>query len=98
MPVEAQLALIDKLDTIIASLGGLVMAMVAYRNLQTKSEAKDVSGKLDHITQVTNSTLTEAKERIIVLEGLVRQMIDKTGNGKNASAAQLPVAVDPETE
>lgn len=90
MTPEAQLALINSLPTIIASIGTVVAGVVALKATQSKSEAKEVAGKLDHIAVTTNSTLTEAKDRITVLESLIRQMIAKSGNGPKAEAAQLP--------
>lgn len=96
MSDEAQLALVNSLPTIIASIGTVVMAVVAYRIQQGKDDDKEalnkVGEKLEIVHQQTNSNLTEAKDQIKALNLLVREML--TEQAAEAKAL-IPPAIPP---
>jgi len=46
-----------------------------YRNRKASQERKSASGKLDHITVLTNSTLSAANARIEQLEAVVNKLV-----------------------
>lgn len=96
MTAEAQLALINSLPTIIASIGTVLMAVVAYRIQQGKDDdntALDKVGeKLEIVHQQTNSNLTEAKDRIQTLELLIREMLKQQAD---EAKAQVPPIIPP---
>jgi len=65
MTSEVHIALIVAIPPTIAALGAILVGVLADRR----------SGrKLDHITVLTNSTLTAANRRIDELEAIIRRM------------------------
>jgi len=65
MTSEVYIALIVAIPPTIAALGAILVGVLADRR----------SGrKLDHITVLTNSTLTAANRRIDELEAIIRRM------------------------
>jgi len=66
---------------------------------KTQAETdKKSDGKLDHITFLTNSTLTTANKRIDELEGIVRTLIsNKPPNDQTKAIAAASVDVKDET-
>ncbi len=71
MSEGAQIALIASIAPTVTALVGVIIALINHR-------AGDVRDKkLDHITVLTNSTLTQANNRIAVLEGQVSALISR---------------------
>lgn len=72
MTIEITIALVVASASTVAVVGSAVSS-----NIRDKRTHK----KLDHITVLTNSTLTTANEKIASLERLIRQLIkDKSEN------------------
>lgn len=72
MSPEIQIAVIVAVPPTLAVIGSTVVGVVAARKANTK---------LDHITVLTNSTLTAANKRIESLEKTVRSMTRKRKKG-----------------
>ena len=58
---------------VVTLISAITAAVVALVNLKRGNVA---DGKLDHITMLTNSTLTAANKRIDELEGIVSRLLN----------------------
>ncbi len=67
-----QVALIAAIPPTVVAIGGIVVALLVDRR---------ANGKIDHITVLTNSTLTEANKRIEQLEGQVKALVVERDEG-----------------
>jgi hypothetical protein len=71
---------------LIAALQAAFMGWLAYKQSLLKGTADKADQKLDHITVLTNSTLTAANQRIDQLEELIRRLIADRGGADPAKA------------
>ena len=60
--------------SVVTMISALTAAIVTLVNL---NRGKVADGKLDHITMLTNSTLTAANKRIDELEGIVKRLLNE---------------------
>lgn len=74
MTPEIQMAWIEALPLILVALGGIIVPIVIDRR---------ANRKLDHITVLTNSTLSTANARIEALEKMVEQLLAEQGRQHN---------------
>jgi hypothetical protein len=72
MSEPALIALIVATPPTVAAVGGIIIGILADRK---------ASKKLDHITILTNSTLTTANKRIAELEDVVTRLVAERGEG-----------------
>lgn len=67
MTESVQVALLVAIPPTVTAVGAIIMGILADRR---------ASKKLDHITILTNSTLTAANKRIAELEVIVARLLD----------------------
>jgi hypothetical protein len=79
MTEAAQLALIEFFENFVKNPVPIIGAVAALGALWKSSEnsklTKKVDAKADHITVLTNSTLTSANERIRKLEEIINELV-----------------------
>ena len=66
------LSLIVAMPAIIAAIGGILSTMSSWK---AEKKLKVADEKLDHITTLTNSTLSAANRRIAALEKVVKRLL-----------------------
>lgn len=96
MDPAAQLALVNSLPVLIASIGTVLSGIITLRISESKAQAErgkeEVTKKLDQIHELTNSNLSELRDQIKAQEALIREMLTQQAD---EAKAQIPPIIPP---